>query len=186
MSSQDFNDLHPRNRLGEFTDKPGAGPSAESDAALVAGPALPDLSADDKVIAEALVANWERTRRLGHRGPGDLESFDALEDSVPGWMSQVDLAADQVRQWTHDKYLPEFTFLLNADSRGVVDGATITCPTKDGFHVASYRNPYELLNEGDENLSGRECARSITETLVREYRALVEFGDKHKVDFYRF
>ena len=156
MSSQDFNDLHPRNRLGEFTDKPGAGPSAESDAALVAGPALPDLSADDKVIAEALVANWERTRRLGHRGPGDLESFDALEDSVPGWMSQVDLAADQVRQWTHDKYLPEFTFLLNADSSVHFQPVTVLSRTDaqtavDGVAVGArvIVDGAGFLNEGD-------------------------------------
>lgn len=57
MSSQNFNDLHPRNRKGEFTDKPGTEPATETDVDLA--PAVPDWEAQadhyDKIAKDSYV-----------------------------------------------------------------------------------------------------------------------------------
>lgn len=45
MSDQNFENQHPRNRKGEFTDKPGSGPTTESDVAL-GGPVVVDAPND--------------------------------------------------------------------------------------------------------------------------------------------
>lgn len=54
--SNDFNDVHPRNRKGEFTDKPGTAATPESDARVV--PVQHDEARTDVVIIEGgLVQN---------------------------------------------------------------------------------------------------------------------------------
>lgn len=144
MTDQNFENLHPRNRKGEFTDKPGAGISTESDISLSG-----DLS-DWEAQADRL--DGQAARLFGAPQP-----------------YRMDAAAASMRALGH-RVAGEFgTDAVVVFERRDIDGLAPWCAdTADGAPLDGVFADYKFSDEEMEMLSSDEVHGSYRQLTVDE------------------